>query len=309
MPIIEIDHLTRKFGDRIAVEDLSFNVNQGEVLGFLGPNGAGKTTTIRMLAGIIAPSSGTAIVSGVSIPDNSEKLHESIGVLTETPGFYDRLSAVFNLKYFAGFYNSIDADFQVEKYLKIMGLWERRENRVGTFSKGMKQRLALARALLHEPKVLFLDEPTAGLDPEASKEVRDLIRRLSDEGRTIFLSTHNLNEAEELCHRIAVIKTKLLALDTGKNLQNRFFRRQVVVRMENITDALQQTLLRLSFIKTVEASGDRLTIDMDEPEKNRPELVQAIVNAGGRLLDVFENKQPLEDVYLKLVHGDNENEP
>ena len=139
--------------------------------------------------------------------------------------------------------------------------------------------------------------------------MRDLIRRLSGEGRTIFLSTHNLNEAEELCHRIAVIKTKLLALDTGKNLKNRFFSRQVVVRMENISDALQQTLLHLSFIKTVEASGDRLIIDMDEPEKNRPELVQAIVNAGGRLLDVFENKQPLEDVYLKLVHGDNGNEP
>jgi len=309
MPIIDIKQLTRKFGDRIAVEDLTFNVNKGEVLGFLGPNGAGKTTTIRMLAGIIAPSSGTAIVAGVNIPNDSEKLHESIGVLTETPGFYDRLSAAFNLKYFAGFYNSIDADSQVEKYLKIMGLWERRENRVGTFSKGMKQRLALARALLHEPKVLFLDEPTAGLDPEASREVRDLIRRLSGEGRTIFLSTHNLNEAEELCHRIAVIKTKLLALDTGKNLKNRFFSRQVVVRMENISDALQQTLLHLSFIKTVEASGDRLIIDMDEPEKNRPELVQAIVNAGGRLLDVFENKQPLEDVYLKLVHGDNGNEP
>ncbi|HXX59150.1 MAG TPA: ABC transporter ATP-binding protein [Dehalococcoidales bacterium] len=309
MAIIEVNGLTRKFSDRIAVDGLTFQVNQGEVLGFLGPNGAGKTTTIRMLAGIIAPTSGGATVAGLRIPGDAEKLHESIGMLTETPGFYDRLSAGFNLTYFAGFYNGFDAQAQSEKYLKSMGLWERRDSRVGTFSKGMKQRLALARALLHEPKVLFLDEPTAGLDPEAAREVRDLIKRLSAEGRTVFVSTHNLAEAEELCHRIAIIRTSLLAIDTGQNLRDRFFRRQVIVRVQNMTPAIQEAARRLTFVKQMQVAGNELTIEMSEPEQNRPELVQAVVNEGGRVLDVFENKQPLEDIYLKLVHEENGNEP
>ena len=219
MPIIETVDLSRNFGKSAAVEDLTLAIEAGEVLGFLGPNGAGKTTTIRMLAGIIAPTKGYAVVAGHRTDRDVEQLHEVIGMLTQTPGLYDRLSARRNLEYFASFYPSVEPQSRVERYLKLMGLWERRDSKVGTFSKGMKQRLALARALVHEPKVLFLDEPTAGLDPEAAGEVRQLIRALREEGRTIFLSTHNLSEAEILCNRIAVLHTRLLALDTPEQLR------------------------------------------------------------------------------------------
>jgi ABC-2 type transport system ATP-binding protein len=223
MALIEALELTKRFGERTAVEGLTLRVEEGEILGLLGPNGAGKTTTIRMLTGIIAPTSGYAVVAGLRTDREVEELHEHIGLLPEAPGFYERLSARRNLEYFAGFYSNLQVSAQVDKYLKLMGLWERRDGKVGTFSKGMKQRLALARALLHEPKVLFLDEPTAGLDPEAAREVRELILKLREEGRTILLSTHNLVEAEELCDRIAVLRTRMVALDTpeGRRSQER----------------------------------------------------------------------------------------
>lgn len=309
MSLIEARNLTRTFGELTAVEDLSLDAGEGEVLGLLGPNGAGKTTTIRMLAGIIAPTSGSAVIAGHHVPGEAESLHENIGLLTESPGFYDRLSAWRNLLYFAGFYSSIDAAAQVEKYLRALGLWERRDSRVGTFSKGMKQRLALARALLHEPKVLFLDEPTAGLDPEAAQEVRDFIRRLGSAGRTVFLSTHNLAEAEQLCRRIAVVRTRLLALDTPGNLRDRFFRREVVVRLQSMTDSVTGAVRRLPVVRNLRVDADRLVVELAEPERQRPELVQAVVDAGGRILEVVENRQPLEEVYLKLIHEDAAREP
>lgn len=309
MSIIEVHNLTKKFGERIAVEDLSFQVEEGEVLGLLGPNGAGKTTTIRMLAGIIAPTSGSAIVANNHIPSDIERLHESVGLLTESPGFYDRFSAYRNLEFFAGFYSNLDIPARIEKCLHLMGLWDRRENRVGTYSKGMKHRLALARAFLHEPKVLFLDEPTAGLDPEASQEVRELIKRLSLEGRTIFLCTHNLSEAEQLCHRIAVIRTRLLALDTGINLRNRFFHREIVIQLQSMDNTVPEVVKRLNFVQQVRTDSNRLIIELSDPEQNRPELVEAVVDAGGRIMEVFENKQPLEEIYLKLVREENGSEP
>jgi ABC-2 type transport system ATP-binding protein len=306
LAIIEVHNLTKKFGEITAVSDLSLEVKEGEVLGFLGPNGSGKTTTIRMLAGIISPTSGYATIAGQRVPDNAETVHEVIGLLTENPGFYDRLTALRNLEYFAGFYSNMDIHLRVEKHLKAMGLWERKENRVGTFSKGMKQRLALVRALLHEPRVLFLDEPTAGLDPEAAQEVRSLVKKLRDEGRTIFLCTHNLTEAEQLCDRIAVIRTHLLALDTGQNLRNRFFRRQIIVQLLDMTAAIVEAVRELPFAQSVVAEDNRLIIELTEPEQNRPEMVRAVVNAGGRIMEVFENKQPLEEIYLKLIHEEGE---
>jgi ABC-2 type transport system ATP-binding protein len=283
------------------VEDLNLEVEEGEVIGFLGPNGAGKTTTIRMLAGIIAATSGYAEIAGRRTDGDIERLHEVIGLLTETPGFYEKFSARRNLEFFAGFYSGFDINARVEKYLKLLGLWERRESRVGTFSKGMKQRLALARALLHEPRVLFLDEPTAGLDPEAAQEVRELVKGLSKDGRTVFLSTHNLTEAEEVCHRIAVIRTKLLVLDTGSNLRRRFFSREVVIRLESPNPAVEEAVRKLGFVRDVKVEGSRLVLGLTEPDRNRPELVKAVVDAGGRILEVSEKEHPLEEIYLKLV--------
>jgi len=299
--IIETFGLSRHFGDVTAVDDLTMAVESGEVVGLLGPNGAGKTTTIRMLAGIIGPTKGEAIVAGYRTDRNVEKLHEVVGMLTETPGLYSRLSARRNLEYFASFYPINNVTGRVEKYLKLMGLWERREDKVGTFSKGMKQRLALARALIHEPKVLFLDEPTSGLDPEAAGEVRQLIRGLGEAGCTIFLSTHNLTEAELLCHRIAVIHTRLLALDTTENLRRRFFQRAVMVELESADPNVVATVRKLPFVQEVKEEGSHLNIYIIDSERNRPELVRAIVEAGGKVITISEEQYTLEQVYLRLM--------
>ncbi len=307
MAVIDTHGLTKRFGERTAVEDLHLSVERGEVLGFLGPNGAGKTTTIRMLVGIIAPTSGHAEVAGLRPDREPEHLHQAVGLLTESPGFYDRLSAERNLKYYAGFYSGIDATAQVEKYLRSMELWERRHDRVGTFSKGMKQRLALARALLHEPRVLFLDEPTAGLDPEAAREVREILQALSQEGRTVFLSTHNLAEAELLCQRIAVIRTELLALDTPQNLRQRLFRQRVAVRLEAVETPVVEALEKLPFVEKLNQDGNQLLVELADPERNRPDLVKCIVDAGGRVMAVSEERHSLEEVYLTLISEEADN--
>jgi len=290
--VIESYGLTREFGELVAVDDLNLEVKEGEVLAFLGPNGAGKTTTIRMLSGIIAPTTGYAVVAGHRIDKNIEQLHEVIGLLTETPGFYDNLSASYNLGFYAGFYNNLNIEYQVEKYLRMTGLWERREDKVGTFSKGMKQRLALARALLHEPKVLFLDEPTAGLDPEVAREVRELIKGLSEEGRTIFLSTHNLSEAEFLCHRIAVVRTRLLALDTAENLRQSLFRRQIVIQLASSPGDIIEKVAGLPFVRKVESEENGLLVEVENPEKDKPELVKSVVEAGGLVMAGHGTSEP-----------------
>jgi ABC-2 type transport system ATP-binding protein len=304
VPIIEASALTKKFKNVTAVDALTLAVERGEVLGFLGPNGAGKTTTIRMLAGMIAPTGGYATVDGLRTDREVERVHERIGLLTELPGFYERLTARRNLEYFIGFYPGIPGPTAIEKYLRKIGLWERRHDKVGTFSRGMKQRLALCRAMLHEPDVLFLDEPTAGLDPEAAGEVRELISGFSREGRTIFLSTHNLSEAEQLCNRIAVIHTRLLALDTAEQLRRRFFHRRIEVLLEAPDTHVTEAVRRLPFIKGVVEGGSRLELELTDPERNRPELVKAIVEAGGRVMSVSEKQYPLEEVYLKLIRED-----
>ena len=308
MATIEVHGLTKKFGDITAVDDLTFNVEEGEVLGLLGPNGAGKTTTIRMLAGIISPTSGFADIGGRRTDKNAEELHEIIGLLTETPGFYNNISARRNLEFYAGFYPGLDIPRQIEKYLKMMGLWERRENKVGTYSKGMKQRLALVRALLHEPKVLFLDEPTAGLDPEAASEVKNIVKQLRTEGRTILLSTHNLEEAEQLCRRIAIVKTRLITIDTPGHLRETLFRRKVVVQLESVPESVMAAVAKLPFVRNAAKDGDRLIAELTDAEKNRPELVKRIVDAGGQVMGVSEETHSLEDIYLSLIrenHGES----
>ena len=301
MPAIESHNLTRKFGQLTAVEDLNLELNEGEILGFLGPNGAGKTTTIRMLAGIIAPTSGYAVVAGHRTDADVDRLHQDIGLLTEAPGLYDRLSARRNLEFFAGFYRGLDAGTQASKYLKVVGLEKRADNRVGTFSKGMKQKLALARALLPEPKVLFLDEPTAALDPAAAREVRELIVSLGKVGRTIFISTHNLAEAEQLCQRIAVVRTRLIAIDSPENLRRRFFQREVIVELESVSDEVLDAVKRLSFVRKATIQGQNLVVELDDAQKQRPELVKSIVNSGGRVITVNEMQHSLEEVYFTLM--------
>ncbi len=227
-PIIVTEELTKSFGDILAVDRLTLSIKQGEVFGFLGPNGAGKTTMVRMLAALLAPTRGKASVAGFRIGQNDQEIRRKIGLLPEAPGLYDGLTAEQNLAFFGAMYGIENIDSQSQRYLELLGLWNRRFEPVGTFSKGMRQKLAIARALLHEPEVLFLDEPTSGLDPQASRLVRDFISDLKGEGRTIVLCTHNLEEADRLCDRVAVISSHLLALDAPGVLRRKLFGRKVV---------------------------------------------------------------------------------
>jgi ABC-2 type transport system ATP-binding protein len=300
---IEARGLTRVFGDRVAVENLTLDIPAGAVFGFLGPNGAGKTTTVRMLAALIAPTSGTADVAGVRLGADNPAIRRAVGLLTETPGLYDRLSAQQNLVFFARLYglSQAQASAQAERYLRLLGLQARRDDLVGSFSKGMRQKLAIARALMHEPAVVFLDEPTAGLDPEAARTVRDFVKDLRAEGRTIFLTTHNLPEADELCDLIGVFRTRLLRLDTPDNLRAELFGRGVLVQLADDPAPWVTAVKALPFVRSVEVRDGGLAIFLDDPDANNPALVQALVAAGARIRYIEPLTRSLEDVYLELV--------
>jgi len=303
-PIIVADGLTRRFGDRVAVDRVSIGIEDREILGLLGPNGAGKTTLIRMWTGIIAPSSGRASVAGMDPAEEPERLHEVVGLLTEAPGFYDRLSAERNLAYFAGFYPLRDAKQSVSDALARMGLTPRRRDRVGTFSRGMKQRLALARALVHEPRILFLDEPTAGLDPEAARALRREILDLRGDGRTIVLSTHNLTEAEALCGRVAVLRTRIIAVGEPKRLREASARPAVRLRIRHPGAEGLEAIRRLPFVRAADwdrAGDGGWIVDLTDAEADRPALAAAVIERGGELLEISEVRRTLEEVYLDLV--------
>ena len=303
MNAIETYKLTRTFGNLTAVEDLTVNIPAGTVFGFLGPNGAGKTTTVRLLTALIAPTTGTAIVAGHKIGTDNTAIRQSVGILTETPGLYDRLSAEQNLIFFARLYDvpAARALTQAEHYLRMLGLWERRTERVGGFSKGMRQKLAIARALLHEPKVIFLDEPTSGLDPEAARIVLDFIKELRVEGRTIFLTTHNLPEADELCDRIAVFRTRLLQVDTPAHLRESLFGRGTRVRLSGDATLWTAAVQALPFVHHVTAEEHTLSVVLDDPDEQNPPLVQALVTAGAQIRAVEPISHSLEEVYLELL--------
>ena len=299
--MIQTQDLTKRFGETQAVQGLTLGVAEGEVFGFLGPNGAGKTTTVRMLTSLIAPTSGSAVVNGYAVGKEDREIRQTVGILTESPGMYENLSAEYNLQIYANLYEVKDVNGQVEKYLRMLGLWERRFDEAGTFSKGMKQKLAIARALLHEPRLLFLDEPTAGLDPEAAHLVRDFIEELRKEGRTIFLCTHNLDEADRLCDRIGVFKTHLLVVDTPANLRTQVFGRKVVFHLKHVESAYLDLLRGMTFIKEARAVDDKLVATLDDPEGQNPEIIRSLVEAGAEIRFVGELRHSLEDVYLQLV--------
>jgi ABC-2 type transport system ATP-binding protein len=284
------------------VADLDLSIPRGEVFGLLGPNGAGKTTTIRMLAGLIEPSAGEAWVNGHSISSaDASGLRKSVGILTETPGLYEQLSAERNLSFFAELYEVQNIPAQVERYLRMLGLWGRRSESVGTFSKGMRQKLAIARALLHEPPVLFLDEPTSGLDPEASHLVREFVAQLRGEGRTIVINTHNLDEADRLCDRIAVFKTRMLAVDTPNNLRRKLFGRSVVFHLAKAKDAFVSALRQKQFVHEANLVENKIVVKLDDPETHNPELIRVLLDLGAEVQFVGELRQSLEDVYLQLL--------
>ncbi|MBN1889804.1 MAG: ABC transporter ATP-binding protein [Thermoflexales bacterium] len=299
--MIETHDLTKRFDGLTAVDKLTLEVREGEVFGFLGPNGAGKTTTVRMLTCLVGPTAGQATVNGLQVGRDDTGIRRCVGILTETPGLYDRLSAEKNLSIFARLYEVEDVAGQVEKYLRMLGLWERRADLAGAFSKGMRQKLAICRALLHEPKLLFLDEPTSGLDPEAAKLVRDFIEDIKQQGRTIFMCTHNLDEADRLCDRIGVMKQRLLIVDTPANLRKQLFGRTVVFHLRQAGEATAARVAGLPFVKNVQRLDNKLLVALDDPETHNPAVVRTLVEAGADVQFVGELRHSLEDVYLSLM--------
>jgi len=307
--VISAQGLTRAFDGRVAVEDVSFEVPDGRVFTLLGPNGAGKTTTVRLLLGLIAPTSGTAQVAGHRLgrgPDANRALRASCGVLTEAPGFYDRLSAWENLLFFGRLYELAGPRLseRIEKYLRLFALWDRRDSPVGTYSKGMKQRLALARALFHDPQVVFLDEPTAGLDPEASLAVREMILELKREGRTLLVCTHNLDEAERLADIVAILKRRLLACDTLDRLRAGGDGQQVLVRLESPAEEQAPALRALPFVRDAVARGNELLLTLSGASSQVPRVVQVLVQRGAPVLEVRPAGPSLESIYLQAVRED-----
>jgi ABC-2 type transport system ATP-binding protein len=309
--MIRTQNLTKTFGGNKkqppihAVEELTLDIKQGEVFGFLGPNGAGKTTTVRMLCALIGATGGHAWVNNFELGRQNQQVRASVGILTEQPGMYDRLSAEKNLTIYAKLYGVKDVPGQVEKYLRMLGLWERRKDPAGSFSKGMKQKLAIARAILHEPATLFLDEPTAGLDPEASKLVRDFVEDLKTEGRTIFLCTHNLDEADRLCSQIGVFKQRLIKVDTPSRMKSAVFGRQVEFRLRQAIPSLVELVRRFDFVKQAALEDNRLLLGLDDPEESNPVIVKALVEAGLEVQFVSEVRHSLEDVYFSLINNGN----
>lgn len=284
-----------------AVDDLSLHVDEGEVFGFLGPNGAGKTTTVRMLCSLIGPSSGQAWIGSHQVGKDDQVIRRTVGILTETPGMYERLSAQKNLEIFAQLYEVANPAGQVEKYLRMLGLWERRFDPVGSFSKGMRQKLAIARALIHEPRVLFLDEPTSGLDPEASRLVREFIEELKESGVTIFLCTHNLDEADRLCDRIGIFKTRLVAVDTPENLRTTLFGRKVVFHLQALNPSWTGLVGEMPFVKEVQVVDSKLVVAIDRPEEYNPAIIRRLVEAGAQIQFVGELRHSLEDIYMQMI--------
>ncbi len=305
--MIETFDLTKKFDGVTAVNKVSFKVFKGEIFGYLGPNGAGKTTTVRLLSCVLRPTSGTATVCGYDILEDADKIRSVIGVLTEFPTLYERLSALDNLLFFAKLYgmSENEARRRIRELLEFFGLWERRRDKVGTFSKGMMKKLAIARALLHDPEVLFLDEPTSGLDPKSAKEIRELILKLSKtEKRTIFLCTHNLFEAEMLCNRIAVInKGVIVGIGEKGELEEKLFKSKVIeVKVGEFDEKLLEKIREITGVINVTVKGNNIIeIAVDKDFDLHHEIAEKVVLGGYKLKALTEKRHSLEDIYMTLI--------
>jgi ABC-2 type transport system ATP-binding protein len=298
--VIAVSHLGRRFGGRAAVDDVTLDVRPGEIVALLGPNGAGKTTTMRMMAGLIAPSQGSVTIDGVALTHTTgDALRGHIGFLTEAPGLWDRLTVRENLRVYAGIYEIPEPDAAIGRALDTFELRDRAATPAAELSKGMRQKVALARALLHDPSILLLDEPTSGLDPEITRGVRQLLEERRARGCAILVSTHNLDEAERLADRIAVIQTRLLALDTPAALRKRLTAPRSVIRVGG--DAIAFLPLVRSADSSATAEGSVLTASLGDAARDTPDLVRALVAAGADILEVRADVPTLEEIYLRLV--------
>ena len=297
--MLSASHLTRRFNGRIAVEDLSLDLRPGEIFALLGPNGAGKTTTLRMLAGLIAPTAGTVRLDGAEMTPDASRLRGRIGLLTEAPGLWDRLTVRQNLLVYARLHGLASARAVVDRALALFGIADRAADPTAQLSKGLKQRVALARALLHDPPVILLDEPTAGLDPESAHETRALIQRLRHEQRTVLLSTHNLDEVDRVADRVGVLRTRLIAVDSPAALRSRLFGARVSIAFDEPA-AAYEACARTVGARDVRVNDRLMSIALDGSVAT-PVLVAALVRAGAAIVSVIPEEPPLEEVYLRLL--------
>jgi ABC-2 type transport system ATP-binding protein len=304
---VVVEHLTKRFGDRVAVDDISFKLGYGEVFGFLGPNGAGKTTTVRTLGTLLAPTSGSATVAGIELrPENGPAIRSRISIMPESPGLYLRLTVMENLECFAGLYELDDVRGRIDRTLQAVNLADRATDQCGSLSKGLRQRVALARALLNDPAVLFLDEPTSGLDPVATREVHELIGSLRERGVTIFLTTHRLEEAERLCHRVAILSTTLRLIGRPDELRAQLFSRSLDVRVRAPLEDPNAVLGGLPGVDAWEQTSSGYTLAVSDPEFAAPQVARALVGAEADIISIAESRHSLEDVYLELIDEDVE---
>ena len=303
-----VDQLTKRFGERTAYSDVSFEVAHGEVFGFLGPNGAGKTTTVRTLGTLIAPTSGSATVAGIPLtPENGVEIRQHISIMPEAPGLYLRLTVTENLQYFAGLYGLHDHGPRINNALEAVNLGDRAGDLCGSLSKGLRQRVGLARTLLSDPEIMFLDEPTSGLDPVAAREVHDLIIGLRQQGVTIFLTTHRLDEAEKLCDRVAILNTTLRTIGRPADLRAQLFKSVLIVRTLAPIGDPEQLFGRIAAVESWSFDDpDSYALTVSDPRAAAPEVARCLVGAGADIVSMSEAHHSLEEVYLELIDEDVE---
>jgi ABC-2 type transport system ATP-binding protein len=299
--VLTASHLSRRFGDRLALDDVSFTLEPGEIFALLGPNGAGKTTTLRILAGLIAPSSGSVHIDGEAVgPQSAPQLRARIGFLTEAPGLWDRLTVRDNLMVYARMYGLASPRTVVDEALERFEIRDRSNDRAAQLSKGLKQRVALARSLLHDPRIAMLDEPTSGLDPASAREVRDLVLSLRAQGRTILLCTHNLDEVDRVADRVAILSRRLIAVGTPDSLRQKLFRPRLRIVLAQPAEPFA-TVVRAAGATDVRVDGAVLSVGSGNTPLTTPDVVRRLVEAGAGVESVVAEEPPLEDVYLRLL--------
>jgi ABC-2 type transport system ATP-binding protein len=301
---LEVSNLTKCYGKLLAVDHINLTVKRGEVFGFLGPNGAGKTTTINMLTGVTKPTSGTAFILGFNVTHDPINAKEVVGVVPEVSFLYDEMTAWDNINFSAKLHSvtKTKRTSLAEELLLLFGLYERRNDHVGTFSGGMKKRLMIATALMHEPEILFLDEPTTGLDVQSARQIRDLIKELNKKGTTVFLTTHYIEEADQLCQRIAIInRGKIITVDTPEELKN-------IVKTENIIEVsfdhagnIIDELKKLSRVRNVVIAGDKFRLYVEDPTETLPSIIHFAAKNHLKVTSVNTVKPTLEDAFVKLT--------
>jgi len=301
---VDVRNLAKRYGNIVALDNVSFNVNQGEVFGFLGPNGAGKTTTIRLLTGQIKPTSGVAAVAGYDVIQESTKAKTHIGVVPEVSNLYDEMDAWDNLIFAAELYRvpKNERDKKAKELLELFGLYERRMNRVGTFSRGMKRRLTIAAALIHKPDILFLDEPTTGLDVQSSRTIRNLIKELNNKGTTVFLTTHYIEEADQLCQRVAIINQgRIATVGAPEKLKASIEQHQIIDISFSAAENLEHKLADINYVSKVLQVGDKFRLYVERTSQVIPLLVDFAKENDLEIISINTLRPSLEDAFVEIT--------